>query len=501
MKNRFTFLIFLPTVIIFIIAFWTRGVLFLDPDFGWHIRMGEIIEKTGIPKTDPLSYAMSSYPFVDHEWLTNVILAKLYPTVGIVGLAIFFAFLAMSSLLFRTVISRWAFAPFVLAGTVFMSFTGIRTQVITWLLFSILLVILNNRKVGKWRFTLPFLFIVWANLHGGFGVGIVVLSVATIARLWEQKKMRVSDIILFFLCVLATFCNPYGISLWKELWMQISDPSLRWIISEWQPAFFYPSFAVWIFVSFSVLTVTRHIRKFNLSQSVVYYGLLLAGISSIRHMPLFILAALPMTIKSIEWFSQEVKTYKFGIERLRRAYVIFSIGIVFAGIVEMFVIIERAKTSYSTYPKQAVEFLAKSKSCGQLFSVYDWGGYLAWKLPERRVFIDGRMPSWRWESSPPFESNYAFEEYVKIIRGKIPVRQIIEKYNIDTFLLPVEKKLSIPFLPITLQEILDYLLKKQYEGYDKFVRQLTDGGLVKLYKDKTAVIYKTKHSIQCVNGN
>src|SRR3989344_3809486 len=108
--------------------------------------MGEIIEKTGIPKTDPISYTMSSYPFVDHEWLTNGILAKLYPIIGTVGLAIFFAFLAMSSLLFRTVVSKWAFVPFVLAGTIFMSFTGIRTQVITWLLFSILLVILHNPK-------------------------------------------------------------------------------------------------------------------------------------------------------------------------------------------------------------------------------------------------------------------------------------------------------------------------------------------------------------------
>ena len=29
-----------------------------------------------------------------------------------------------------------------------------------------------------------------------------------------------------------------------------------------------------------------------------------------------------------------------------------------------------------------------------MYNEYNWGGYLVWQLPERQVFIDGRMAIW-----------------------------------------------------------------------------------------------------------
>lgn len=498
MKNRFFIFIFLPTVTFFIIAFWIKGILMLDPDFGWHIRMGEIIEKTGIPKTDPFSYTMSSYPFVDHEWLTNIILAKLYPIIGTVGLAIIFVFLTMSSLLIRLApVSKWFFVPYILAAAALFPLVGIRPQLITWFFFSILLFILFNQKAWKWRFILPFLFLAWSNLHGGFGIGIATLFVVTLLHIWEQKKILFGEIIILILCFAAILINPYGIRLWWELWMQVSDTSLRWRIAEWRPAIFIPSFALWLFVGFSVISVTRYRKKFHLSEVVLYYGLLLAGISSIRHMPLFILAAFPMTIMAIEWFFKEANTYKGGKERFKKAYITFAIGVAFAVIVEVLFIIEGTKSSYSSYPKQAVEFLAKSRSCGQLFSTYGWGGYLIWKLPEKKVFIDGRMPSWRRESSPHLESNYAFEEYNKILSGEIPIQLAIDKYKIDTVLLPAGKQANKNPVLEKLEEIEAKIFGSRIDE-GRFVNQLIDEGMVEIYKDNTAVIYRDKkHSAQC----
>jgi len=498
LRNRFLIFVFLPTIVFCIVAFWIKGVLMLDPDFGWHIRMGEIIQKTGIPKTDPFSYTMSSYPFVDHEWLTNIILAKLYLLINAKGLAIVFASLVMISMFIQLwlVNRKWFFVPFILAAGSLFPFLGIRPQLITWFFFSILLLILFNQKAWRYKFFLPFLFMLWANLHGGFGLGILALAVVILLRIWIQKKLLYGDIILVVLSITATLINPYGIHLWRELWMSISDTSLRWSIAEWTPALFVPSFALWLFVGFSVISVTRYIKQFHLSWAVVYYGLLLAGISSIRHMPFFILIALPMTIMAIEKFSQEANTYKGGKERFRKAYIIFAIFVTLAAIIEGLLIIEGSKSSYSSYPKQAVAFLAKNRSCGQLFSTYGWGGYLIWKLPEKKVFIDGRMPSWRRESSPHLESNYAFEEYKKLLEGKISTKGILAKYNIDTILLPTGKKEKSDIF----KKLRDLEARIFGGGVDEgnFVNQLTDSGMVEVYKDKTAVIYRQKHSIQCI---
>ena len=481
------------TILLVIIIFWLRGVLLLDPDFGWHIRMGEIIEKSGIPKTDPFSYSMPSYPFVDHEWLTNIVLAKLYPMLGANGLGIVFAFLVALALFIQSsyLFKKWAFVPFVLVAGSLFPFFGIRPQIITWVFFSALLFLLFNSKGWKWRFVLSLLFLAWSNLHGGFGLGIVALLVVIMVRMWVQKKLVFGDIILVVSSITATLINPYGIYLWKELWMSISDQSLRFSISEWKIALFIPSFTLWVFVTFSVVLVLRYRARFLLSQLVLYIVLLIVGVSSIRHMPIWLLIAFPMTIKTFGLFAEEAKDYKGGIERLSKLYKIFAIPVVFVVGLEIAISLNAANSLREEifYPKQAVRILKDQKSCGQVFSTYGWGGYLIWKLPEKKVFIDGRMPSWRRDSAPVFESNYAFKEYNEILRGESSVNLVIEKYNIDTFLLPVEK----------LEESLTGLFKKQDKGYEKFIKQLKQNGMVEIYKDNVSVMYRSRNPKQCSN--
>ncbi|MFH1856275.1 MAG: hypothetical protein ABH836_03465, partial [Candidatus Omnitrophota bacterium] len=43
-----------------------------DPDMGWHIRNGQDILRWGVPHGDLFSYTMPGYPWVAHEWLTDV---------------------------------------------------------------------------------------------------------------------------------------------------------------------------------------------------------------------------------------------------------------------------------------------------------------------------------------------------------------------------------------------------------------------------------------------
>ena len=78
----------------------------MDPDFGWHIKTGELILKTGIPQTDLFSYTMPSYPFVDHEWLTNILLFLGFEKLGWVYLVIIFNLFAILSIL---VVSKFDF--------------------------------------------------------------------------------------------------------------------------------------------------------------------------------------------------------------------------------------------------------------------------------------------------------------------------------------------------------------------------------------------------------
>lgn len=221
--------------------FFIRSLLFLDPDFGWHLRMGQFILTNGIPQTDPLSYTMSSFPFIDHEWLTNVILARLYPLIGFTGLAFLAAF-AVVTALFLVIPkknSSWALIPLLLTAALILPFAGVRVQTITWLFMAFLLkIVLDESFWRRWRFLLPPLFLFWVNLHGGFAGGVGVLFLALAVKVWVDKSFWKEAFLFGILCLGATFINPYGPRIWEEIWRQGSDTSLRFSIVEWAPIFF-----------------------------------------------------------------------------------------------------------------------------------------------------------------------------------------------------------------------------------------------------------------------
>ena len=54
----------------------------LDPDFGWHIKTGQLILERGIPDKDWYSYTMPDFPWVNHEWLIDVLMYKIYSLFG-----------------------------------------------------------------------------------------------------------------------------------------------------------------------------------------------------------------------------------------------------------------------------------------------------------------------------------------------------------------------------------------------------------------------------------
>jgi hypothetical protein len=53
------------------------------------------------------------------------------------------------------------------------------------------------------------------------------------------------------------------------------------------------------------------------------------------------------------------------------------------------------KLSEGMYPYKAVEYLKNNPIEGNMFNEYNWGGFLIWQYPDKKVFIDGRMPSWK----------------------------------------------------------------------------------------------------------
>ncbi len=60
---------------------------FADPDLWGHLRFGQAVISAGhLVRTDPYSYTAFGHPWLNHEWLTEVIMGALYNFVGVFGL-------------------------------------------------------------------------------------------------------------------------------------------------------------------------------------------------------------------------------------------------------------------------------------------------------------------------------------------------------------------------------------------------------------------------------
>jgi hypothetical protein len=508
MQKR-TFFLYLVVFLIFLL----KGSFSLDPDFGWRLKAGEIYINAGIPKTDPFTYTMPSYPWVDHAWLQSAGIAATLPIIGKVGLAALYtllAILAVTLAFYRNeevIIKKNLFLNkyslsrdfgifgslvFLLSIYIIFIFYGVRVQVVSWLMLSILLKVIFDQKVWeRWRMFLPVFFILWANLHGSFALGILVLFLVLIIRSVGMKSIDSENFVIAVVCLFVTLANPYRIGVWREVWSSVSDSDLRWTIYEWMPALMMFN----ILVAFSIVLFTvfvwKHKEIYEPEEIILYFFFLISAITSRRHLPLWIIVALPLVIRAIHSFYLMISKIKNAKDRFRKAYKLtwFAILIVL-GVQLLF---DFRNVFYlkeeNFYPKDAISYLRQNLPRAKIFSKYGWGGYLIWKIPEKKVFIDGRMPSWRWKDNPSSETGSALDDYNDLLAGDVDYKNIFAKYGINTLLWSVST-------PRTFFEELSSRLENFMTifGWEKkdfdLLSQLEEDGWQKVYEDSTAIVYK-----------
>ncbi|HZZ07818.1 MAG TPA: hypothetical protein VFE43_04705 [Candidatus Binataceae bacterium] len=132
------------------------------------------------------------------------------------------------------------------AAIAFAPMMQCRPQLFDFVGLSALLLLLardSYRRAERLWLAIP-IFALWANLHGGFFVGLAALAVYTAVAAIEDlaagnglgRAIRLGGVTAG--CVLATLLNPDGIGNWSTVMRTIRNPIMRAVISEWQPLLF-----------------------------------------------------------------------------------------------------------------------------------------------------------------------------------------------------------------------------------------------------------------------
>lgn len=376
-------LLFLLSFVILFGLFWVVCFQRLDPDFGWHLRTGSyILTHHAVPQHDLYSYTAPSWRWIDHEWGNDVIMSLLYNHGGYWLLTTLFAGMWSSALVLAAGRARVHLS--LLAAIAIMAYVGVRPLAWTVLFFSLLLAVLRQADT-RWRFWLPLLFVVWANVHAGFIAGLAVIAY------FAFRERRRSTVYLLLGCSLATFLNAYGWRLYDEIFRTLFDPALHSQISEWKAFAFHNE--SWLFV---ILWGVGSVAFRKKGELVTLSRLLLvAALSATRNLPLFVVTALP---ELNHFVSQAKAALPRQLDKPRRLALVSFVSLMLITIyslVALVVVGSLGSSRGSGYPATAVTYLQRHRCAGNLFNDYTIGGYLIWKLPSQPVYIDGRMPTWR----------------------------------------------------------------------------------------------------------
>ena len=362
-----------------------------DPDTYWHLASAKwMVEHGQILRTDVFSSTANGAPYSVGEWLGQLVIYGAYVVGGWAGIALLRAALVAVGAFFITRVAlRAAPAPFALAVTALalglseISWTD-RPQLFTFALFPLLFELLTVARAGRTRLfiAVPPLILLWTNLHGGYALGLALVAIFAAEAVLTRRNV-VPFAAAAVLAIAASFIDPGSLGLGAAAAHATSPP--RFIVEEAPPDVLRP--AGFVFALFGLATLGLAIaRGGTLLDALLLVPLFWLGLSAQRHMPYFALAATPYISAGLAdlWWRWRPAS-RFALPRP----VVVGIGAGLVAMVAASVATAPLAPVETQYPTSARGKLAGSS--GNLLNEYDWGGYLIWRVPERPVFIDGRL--------------------------------------------------------------------------------------------------------------
>ena len=394
---------------------WTICSYFLrptDPDLWWHLKMGEVmLDSHSIPSSDIFSFISFGKPMLAHEWLSEVFFASVYRASGYVGLCGFFGVLAGITflLVYRTCRYRGvgvlasaltSVVAFRLASVV----ATVRPQMFTVFGMAVLVHALTRLTRGSlsfWGWSLPIVFCVWANLHGGYILGVAMLWGTFVVGWFSLEKRTLRQLgCLSGACTMATLLTPHGVQAWiyPFQYANLGSASLRYI-TEWQSPSFHEPTAMVLLSLILVMSVVGIMKPPSTPIDVAWTLIVttLALLSS-RHVPLFGIVAAPIIgarllfeFPSIRRWIDDFNIRWVGLALCLAMPVVFFFSSNPRIATEPITLQLEHTPSEAGLPRDAVRRMASAMQPGNVISEYDWGGYLIFMLyPEWKVGIDGR---------------------------------------------------------------------------------------------------------------
>lgn len=437
-------------LILFLAALLVQPIY--QPDFWWHVKMGELVLAQGqVPEEDLFSYTVPGRPFIYQGWLAGVVLALLYHAGGAIPIILgnaFFLLAAYALLLWHCWVegrnTRLAVGATFLALVVSAGNWAVRPQTFSVLLFVALYIVLDRYRQGRRSplWAVPLGMALWANLHGAFITGFLLLG-ATIGgevlKRWLPGRplpvlswSRVGWLTLTAgLSVGAIFLNPVGPRILRYVLNIWSNPAIRGFIAEWQPTgtemgtglIFLGSLVGYLLI----LNLRR--RTPDPTDLLLFLATAWLALGGVRNLLWYGLVLAPLLARALAGREEPPEPFPNPVlNTLIVALVTIIVVLATPWVKGILPLPEDLQgTLAADTPIATAEAVHAQGLTGRVFNQMESGGYLAWRLwPETQLFIDSRIELYTGE---------VWQDYLHISAGRTGYQELLDRYGVQFLVL------------------------------------------------------------------
>ena len=455
-----------------------------DPDLWGHLRFGQaVLAQHHLILHDPYSYSAPGHLWLNHEWLTEVLMAALYNGFGVIGLKLMKFACSATTVVLLAIAMAETEAPASIQAAILMVCAlpfapqnQFRPQMFTFVMVSGLLALLaryNYRGRAPMWLAVP-MFAMWANLHGGWIIGLAVLGVFSAAvfvqDLVSGRGMSRGAWLVAVTAgaAVATLATPYGIGTWQVVLHAFENPRTHTVIVDWLslPAsmvyhyrahhygsIVWKSLEIAIFATFA-LTVFVAPRGRDFPLVCVAVMTIAAAFFAVRNLPIALLAtAIPLARHGAIALRAGRKPARERSATINQ----LILAVVACELLFMSGLFSRKLDANDPYPVGAIAFMRQHGLTGNILAEFQFGEYVIWHMePPSSVFIDGR-----YDTVYPLQ---VINDYMAFARGEPGGAAILAKYPHDFVLIEPSKTEALAFVK-------------------------SEGGWKELYRDGSCVLF------------
>lgn len=433
-----------------------------DTDLGWHLRVGEyIFNNRQVPNRFLFSFANSTYPYTHYSWAAELVMYLFYKPFGLWGISIFYSAILTGSVLLiaKTCLlfsKKAVILPiFILITPLAHAIAGGRTIVFGLLFFSLIYYLFEKHQKFKSKslWLIPIVFLLWANFHASFVVGIALFIILLMLNSTTHMGSKITlktKLALIILSILATLINPYTSSVWSQsvLITARQFSNLQSINPGWSSPFTVgTSGIIYILILLLVIILICISKKVNLQQKILICLAFILTLSTIRFLFILLIFITPAIYIIISEFIKKQKPQILNSFQVKLSvFVLFSTLILL--IIKNLAEANFAYSSFSNYMSYLTLYSPNKKYFMELspnaytyfkdglknknvLTDANWGGLFILDESQVKVFYYGAM-----DNLVVNGKTFSFE-YLSLVSAANNWQEKLDEYKVEiVFLAP-----------------------------------------------------------------